>query len=334
MKEDPVKTAEREAQEQVKAAQAQAQAQQAAAMRQVEQQKKDMKKQVTKGMALGLLTGLGTKLFFWLRNKKAIFALLLGTALLTAACKTTNEEVNLKRFNITVDEITATSAHIVVTPPDEQLYYVEFPFNIATYNWYKAQPEGMKVALKIFEPVQGTNDYTWNLYPNTKYVVCVGEMNKETSSIVGDVESVQFQTKSMEAQLPEFIEEGQEYLPMTGDCGFLVDKLVVFAGEYLLPEGDGEKLVLNIYAFSDKLTGHFTTDDLFSFIFVTSYLTIEDSEGKSLEGYAVCGADLTGKFNDATEKYEYKGTVDIYTEDDGLLRLPVSLQCTENKSEN
>ena len=233
-----------------------------------------------------------------------------------------------------MDEITATSAHIVVTPPDEQMYYVEFPFNIATYNWYKAQPEGVKEALKYVAPGQGTDDLTLNLYPNTKYVLCVGEMNKETSSIVGDVESVQFQTKSMEAQLPEFIEEGQEYLPMTGDCGFLSDKLVVFAGEYLLPEGDGEKLVLNIYAVSDKLTGHFTTDDLFSFIFLTSYLTIEDSEGKSLEGYAVCGADLTGTFNNATEKYEYTGWCEFLTEDDGLLRLPVKLQCTENKSEN
>ena len=265
---------------------------------------------------------------------KKIVSLLAITAVILGMASCNNEEVNLKRFKITVDEITATSAHIVVTPPDEQLYYVEFPFNIATYNWYKAQPEGVKEALKYFEPGQGTDDLTLNLYPNTKYVLCVGEMNKETSSIVGDVESVQFQTKSMEAQLPEFVDEGQEYLPMTGDCGFLTDKLVVFAGEYLLPEGDGEKLVLNIYAVSDKLTGHFTTDDLFSFIFLTSYLTIEDSEGKSLEGYAVCGADLTGTFNNATEKYEYTGWCEFLTEDDGLLRLPVKLQCTENKSEN
>ncbi|MBR6830386.1 MAG: hypothetical protein IKM83_07225 [Paludibacteraceae bacterium] len=276
---------------------------------------------------------------------KKILSLLAITAVVLgmASCKnenTTDNTINnepeapVTRFQITVDEITATSAHIVVTPPDEQLYYVAFPFNIATYNWYKAHEEGVKEALKIFEPGQGTNDYTWNLYPNTKYVLCVGEMNKETSSIVGDVESVQFQTKSMEAKLPEFVDEGQEYLPMTGSCGFMADNLVGFDGEYLLPDGDGEKLVLNFYVASDKLTGHFTTDDLFSFIFVTSYLTVEDSEGKSLEGYAVCGADLTGKFNDATEKYEYKGTVDIYTEDDGLLRLPIFLQCTENKSEN
>lgn len=331
MKEDPVKTAEREAQEQMRAAQAQAEQQQAAAMRQVEQQKKDMKKQVAKGMALGLLTGLGTKLFFWLRNKKAIFALLLGTALLTTACK--KDDVTPKRFKITVDEITATSAHIVVTPPDEQLYYVGFPFNIATYNWYEAEPEGVKEALKYFGPVQGTDDYTLNLYPNTKYVLCVGEMNEETSSIVGDVESVQFQTKSMEAQLPEFIEEGQEYLPMNGSCGFMADNLVGFDGEYLLPDGDGEKLVLILYVGSDKLTGHFTTDDLISFFFIVSYVELKDSDDKTVESYPVCGADLTGTFNNATEKYEYKGTVDIYSED-GLLRLPVSLQCTENKSEN
>ena len=228
----------------------------------------------------------------------------------------------------------STSAHIVVTPPDEQMYYVECPFNIATYNWYKAQPEGVKEDLKIFEPVQGTDDYTLNLYPNTKYVLCVGEKNKETNTIVGDVEYIRFQTQSMEAKLPEFIEEGQEYLPMNGSCGFWADKLVVFGGEYLLPEGDGEKLVLNIYAASDKYTGHFTTDDLISFLFLTSYLTIEDSEGESLEGYAICGADLTGTYNTATGKNEYKGTVDIYTEDDGLLRLPIFLQCTEIKSEN
>ena len=273
---------------------------------------------------------------------KKILSLLAITAVVLgmASCKkdnTTNNnepEAPVTRFKITVDEITATSAHIVVTPHDEQMYYVECPFNIATYNWSKAQPEGVKEAMKYFEPVQGTDDYTWNLYPNTKYVLCVGEMNKETSSIVGDVESVQFQTKSMEAQLPEFIEEGQEFLPMNGDCGFLVDKLVVFVGEYLLPEGDGEKLVLNIYAASDKLTGHFTTDDLFSFIFLTSFVDLKDSDDKTVESYAVCGADLTGTFNDATEKYEYKGTVDIYSDEDGLLRLPVSLQCTENKSEN
>ena len=263
----------------------------------------------------------------------AIAAVVLGMA----SCKKDNNnepEAPVTRFKITVDEITATSAHIVVTPPDEQLYYVGFPFNIATYNWYKAEPEGVKEALKYFGPVQGTDDYTLNLYPNTKYVLCVGEMNKETSSIVGDVESVQFQTKSMEAQLPEFIDEGQEYLPMTGDCGFLTDKLVVFAGEYLLPEGDGEKLVLNIYAASDKLTGHFTTDDLFSFFFIASYVELKDSDDKTVETYPVCGADLTGTFNDATEKYEYTGWCEFLTEDDGLLHLPVKRQCTENKSEN
>ncbi|MBQ6724725.1 MAG: hypothetical protein IJQ84_09495, partial [Paludibacteraceae bacterium] len=170
---------------------------------------------------------------------KKILSLLAITAVVLgmASCKngnTTDNTINnepeapVTRFKITVDEITATSAHIVVTPPDEQLYYVGFPFNIATYNWYKAEPEGVKEALKYFGPVQGTDDYTLNLYPNTKYVLCVGEMNKETSSIVGDVESVQFQTKSMEAQLPEFIEEGQEYLPMTGSCGFMADNLVGF----------------------------------------------------------------------------------------------------------
>lgn len=276
---------------------------------------------------------------------KKILSLLAITAVVLgmASCKngnTTDNTINnepeapVTRFKITVDEITATSAHIVVTPPDEQLYYVGFPFNIATYNWYKAEPEGVKEALKYFGPVQGTDDYTLNLYPNTKYVLCVGEMNKETSSIVGDVESVQFQTKSMEAQLPEFIEEGQEYLPMTGSCGFMADNLVGFAGEYLLPEGDGEKLVLILYVGSDKLTGHFTTDDLISFFFIVSYVELKDSEGKSLEGYAVCGADLTGTFNNATEKYEYTGWCEFLTEDDGLLRLPVHIQCAENKSEN
>ena len=276
---------------------------------------------------------------------KKILSLLAITAVVLgmASCKngnTTDNTINnepeapVTRFKITVDEITATSAHIVVTPPDEQLYYVAFPFNIATYNWYKAELEGVKEALKYFGPVQGTDDYTLNLYPNTKYVLCVGEMNKETSSIVGDVESVQFQTKSMEAQLPEFIEEGQEYLPMTGSCGFMADNLVGFAGEYLLPEGDGEKLVLILYVGSDKLTGHFTTDDLISFFFIVSYVELKDSEGKSLEGYAVCGADLTGTFNNATEKYEYTGWCEFLTEDDGLLRLPVHIQCAENKSEN
>ena len=122
---------------------------------------------------------------------KKILSLLAITAVVLgmASCKnenTTDNTINnepeapVTRFKITVDEITATSAHIVVTPPDEQLYYVEFPFNIATYNWYKAHEEGVKEALKIFEPGQGTNDYTWNLYPNTKYVLCVGEKNKET----------------------------------------------------------------------------------------------------------------------------------------------------------
>lgn len=276
---------------------------------------------------------------------KKILSLLAITAVVLgmASCKngnTTDNTINnepeapVTRFKITVDEITATSAHIVVTPPDEQLYYVAFPFNIATYNWYKAELEGVKEALKYFGPVQGTDDYTLNLYPNTKYVLCVGEMNKETSSIVGDVESVQFQTKSMEAQLPEFIEEGQEYLPMTGSCGFMADNLVGFDGEYLLPDGDGEKLVLILYVGSDKLTGHFTTDDLISFFFIVSYVELKDSDDKTVESYPVCGADLTGKFNNATEKYEYKGTVDIYTEDDGLLRLPVHIQCAENKSEN
>lgn len=275
---------------------------------------------------------------------KKILSLLAITAVVLgmASCKngnTTDNTINnepeapVTRFKITVDEITATSAHIVVTPPDEQLYYVAFPFNIATYNWYKAELEGVKEALKYFGPVQGTDDYTLNLYPNTKYVLCVGEMNKETSSIVGDVESVQFQTKSMEAQLPEFIEEGQEYLPMTGSCGFMADNLVGFDGEYLLPDGDGEKLVLILYVGSDKLTGHFTTDDLISFFFIVSYVELKDSDDKTVESYPVCGADLTGKFNDATEKYEYKGTVDIYTEDDGLLRLPVKLQCSENIAE-
>lgn len=254
----------------------------------------------------------------------ALAAVLLGMA----SCN--NDDVKLKRFNITVDNITATSAHVTITPPDEQTEYSYWPFNQATYNWYKTQEDGVKSALKIFVASKGTYDDTWsNMFPNTKYVLCVGEKDEETGTMVGDVEYIRFQTPAMEAKLPEFVENGQDYLPMVGEYANVTDKLISIDGEYLIPDGDGEKLALRLYLVSDKFTGHFTTDDMFSFLFLTSYLTIEDSEGKSLEGYVVCGADLTGKFNDATEKYEYKGTVDIYTEDDGLLRLPVSLQCTE-----
>lgn len=277
---------------------------------------------------------------------KKILSLLAITAVVLgmASCKngnTTDNTINnepeapVTRFKITVDEITATSADVTIVPPDEQMYYVYWPFNEATFNWFQQQGDGVENGLKVFEPHQGIYEGKWeNMYPNTKYVLCVGEKNKETNTMVGDVEYIRFQTPSMEAKLPTFIDEGQEYLPMTGSCGFMADNLVGFDGEYLLPDGDGEKLVLILYVGSDKLTGHFTTDDLISFFFIVSYVELKDSDDKTVESYAVCGADLTGKFNDATEKYEYKGTVDIYTEDDGLLRLPIFLQCTENKSEN
>lgn len=333
MKEDPVKTAEREAQEQMRAAQAQAEQQQAAAMRQVEQQKKDMKKQVAKGMALGLLTGLGTKLFFWLKNKKTIFALLLGTALLTTACKTTNDDVNLKRFNITVDEITATSIHVNIVPPDEQMPYVYCLFNEATFNLFKSEQGGLEDALKIFAESHGTYTGKWdNLYPNTKYVLCIGEENEETNEIVGDVEYTRFQTPSMEAQLPD----NQQPLAMTGECWFYAEKknIIIITGSYPIPDGDGEQMKMYMFFVSNKLTGHFTTDDMFGYLFIQSNLEVVDSDNHQEASYAICGADITGSFNDATGTFAYTGTCDLISEQDGLMRLPVSIQCTEYIAED
>lgn len=266
---------------------------------------------------------------------KKIYSILALAAVVLGMASCSNDDVKLKRFQITVDEITATSAHVTITPPDEQMYYVYWPFNIATFNWFQQQGDGVENGLKVFEPYQGIYEGKWeNMYPNTKYVLCVGEKNKETNTMVGDVESVQFQTKSMEAQLPTFIDEGQEYLPMTGDCGNPTDGAVLITGVYSFPGTSGEKLRLYMYFASDKNTGHFTTDDMISFIFMTSYVDLKDSDDKTVESYPVCGADLTGTYNTVTGKNEYKGTVDIYTEDDGLLRLPIFLQCTENKSEN
>lgn len=255
----------------------------------------------------------------------AIAAVVLGMA----SCN--NEDVNLKRFQLAVDNITATSAHIVITPPDEQMAYSYFLFNEATYNWYKAQEDGVKSALALFVHSQGTNDDTWeNIYPNSKYVLCVGEKDTVKGTIVGDVEYIRFRTPAKEAKLPDFIEEGQEHLEMTGEYATIADgRIVSISGKYPIPEGNGQTMNLYLYFVSDKSTGHFTTDDLFSYVFVVSSISIDDSEGKTLEGYAVCGADLQGTYNATTGKNEYKGTVDFRTKDDGLFRLPVFLQCTK-----
>ena len=58
----PRTEAERQAQEQMKAAQQQAAQVQAAAKQQAEGMEKEMKKKVVKGMVLGTLTAIGTKL--------------------------------------------------------------------------------------------------------------------------------------------------------------------------------------------------------------------------------------------------------------------------------
>ena len=62
MEEKTVSAAEREAQEQMKAAQAQAAAQQAAAQKMAEDQQKELKKKAVLGMIWGVLAGIGTKL--------------------------------------------------------------------------------------------------------------------------------------------------------------------------------------------------------------------------------------------------------------------------------
>ena len=256
----------------------------------------------------------------------AITAVVLGMA----SC---NEDTHLKRFNLTVDNVTATSAHVTITPPDEQMPYVYYLFNEATFNLIKSEQGGLEDALKIFAESHGTYTDTWDeLFPNTKYVLCIAEKDAEANEIVGDVEYVRFQTKSMEAKLPD----DPQPLAMTGECWFYNEKknFIVITGSYPIPDGDGERMSMVLFFVSNKLTGHFTTDDMFGYLFIQSNLEVLDSDNHQEASYAICGADITGSFNDATGTFAYTGTCDLISKEDGLMRLPVTIQCTEYIAED
>ena len=99
--------------------------------------------------------------------------------------------------------------------------------------------------------------------------------------------------------------------------------------QYPIPDSDGQKMNLFLFFASDKLTGHFTTDNLFGYLFWQSFMEVVDSEDEAKEGFTVCGADLKGTYDQTTGKYEYKGWCDLLTEDKELFRVPVTLQCKE-----
>ncbi len=260
----------------------------------------------------------------------AFAAVILGVA---SCDNTNNNDVKLNRFKITVDNITVSKAHIVITPPDEQMYYTYCLFNEATFNWFKSKPDGLQSALKVWEPEQGIDDYVYNLFPDTKYVMCVCEKDKENDVMVGEVEYIRFQTLGgLQPKLPEDLVDEGTSLPMTGECWFALDMdgIIVIDGKYPIPDSQDESLYTVLYFISDKLTGHFTTDDLYSYLFAFSYTDIKDSEGHNAgEGLSVCAADITGTYNEDTKKYTYEGWCEYYSKDDGLLRLPLSFECTE-----
>ena len=261
---------------------------------------------------------------------KKIYSILAIAAVVLGMASCNNNETNLNRFKITVDNIKATTAHVTITPPNDQMYYTKLMLNEATFKWYQAQEAGLAEALKWFDAGQGAYEDVWDVYPNTKFVICVAEKDEQASqTIQGEVEYKGFKTPSMEFELPNFVEDGQEYLEMEGEYYTVAKNIISLLVECPVPDAPNQKLQMYLYFVSDKFTGHFTTDDLFSFIFVTPFISLKDPSGENLESYPICGADLKGEMDEATRKCTYTGSVDFYAQGNGLYRLPVKFQCIE-----
>lgn len=254
-------------------------------------------------------------------NIVALAAVLLGMA----AC---NSDVNLKRFKIAVNQVTANSAHITITPPNEQMYYTYMMLNKGTFDLFQSMPNGLEDAIEIFAGSNGSIDMTMGpMMPNTKYVLCVAEKDEEIShTVIGDVEYVGFQTKSMEPQMAGVS------LSMTGECtaDLSLKGVMMISCTCPDPESENDKVTLVLYFVSDKLTGHFTTDQLFSYFLAVPNMNIANSKGEVQQAFLVGGADVNGFYNQQSNTYEYNGWFDVYSEDYGLIRFPFTAQCEKN----
>jgi len=254
----------------------------------------------------------------------AIAAIVFGMA----SCNEKNE-VNPQRFKVSITDVTETSFHLSIVPPDEEMTYVYYAFTLGTCNALENQSGGLTATLKDMSSTTGTIDMDVNdLLPGVKYVLCVAEKDADKKEIIGEVERTRFETKSMEAKLPDFVEEGQEFLSMSGVVKFITENFFVISASYAIPESEGMTLKMYLFIYSEKFDGHFTTDDMFSFFIFTSNVSVEDSEGETEEGMRICGADVTGTYNEETGKYTYRGYCDFFAGKEGVYRLPFESECT------
>lgn len=260
----------------------------------------------------------------------AIAALMIGMA----SCNKDNE-TNLKRFKVSVENITATTADITITPPDEQTKYCFLYVTLGTFNALTSYAGGTDDMFKYTSATVATGTYEGDfegLPPSNKLVLCISELN-EDNEMVGEVEYLRFETKNVKPQMADFSGEGMTALPMTGKAGFTGDEMTTFYIKGSYPLDDESQLSLQLVYYAKEATGHFTTDDMITFFFCFSALYESDLNSSSIpldNVKWVYASDVTGNYNAATDKYEYSGWCDVII-DNKYYRTPFTMECEMDK---
>lgn len=229
-----------------------------------------------------------------------------------------NGDVHLKRFKITVDGITTTSAYVDIVPPSEGTMYKIFimPKNVFSH----LNESDIRETLDWFEPMSGSYDFKdEDLLPGSQYVVMAQEVDKK-GKYTGGLEYVVFQTQSVGYEWAD-----SKPLHFTGKIYDVPEyKFFTIKGTYKNP-AEGMDLQLDLHTFKPNKTGRFTTDDLVNF-FSRCQLISNDDDNSSTT--AICGAEFTVEYNEVTQEYHYEGWVDLLTSNHAT-RLPFTMTCTD-----
>ncbi len=262
-----------------------------------------------------------------LKNMKKIISIIALAAVVLgmASCNhgSNEPEAITKRFKITVEDITYTSAYISVEPPTAQTPY---KIMIINKNLFHPDVKDTKASSWWNVTTGPIEDYKQeNLFPGTKYVVAAAEVDTE-GNIVGEIDYVEFQMQTLPYEMAET--PNDEPIHFTGEHYYLPDNGFSSSIGKCEFEEEGLKLELRLYTIGDKERGHFTTDDLINYFIVLCQVKSTDENGDS-EALLIVGADYTVKYNDATEELVYNGWVDMAKSTTQAIRLPFTMNCTE-----
>lgn len=215
------------------------------------------------------------------------------------------------KFAILVENITATSADITVTPTDTAAYYYWSVFYAES-----VKEAGDSLGYQIAESLkQNYGSYDWDVV--TAYVMSQGEDNysfsglpsetelavvaiylDSTYTVIGEVGIKEFTTPKLEIEETVALNITSAELDLTY---FETDGLVAISAE----AQDGYDLELFFYA--DELNGTFTENDFYSDgVYVYNYVEWGDGD----EDWATLEKmNLVGALNEEGTEYTFSGSV-------------------------